>query len=120
MTKTRPFDAADYLDSPGMIVEYLNEALATGDDKVIARAVGTIARTKGMSAVAGKAGLSRPSLYRALSEGGKPELATLMKVLAAIGVRLVAKARREPRQGRQHIAGHHTRQHSRRRVDEHA
>jgi probable addiction module antidote protein len=91
VTKTKPFDAADYLDSPHAIAAYLSEAFATGEDELIARALGTVARVKGMKAVAKEAGVSRENLYRSLSAGGKPELGTVMKVLGALDVQLVAK-----------------------------
>jgi probable addiction module antidote protein len=91
-TTTR-FDAADYLDSPGAIADYLTEAFETGDNEFIAQAIGTVARAKGMSSVARDAGLSRENLYRALSADGKPEFATVMKVLGTLGVQLVVKPR---------------------------
>ena len=91
MTKLSKFDAAEYLDSPEMITAYLNEALETGDSKYISQAIGTIARAKGMSAVAKDSGLSRENLYRALSEDGTPEFGTIMKVLDALDIQLEAK-----------------------------
>jgi len=91
MKKPAPFDAAEYLDSPDMIAAYLSEALETGDDNYVAQAIGAVARAKGMSSVARDAGLSRENLYRALDDGGKPEFATVMKVLNALDVQLVAK-----------------------------
>jgi probable addiction module antidote protein len=66
-------------------------SLTIGDDEYIAEAIGTVARAQGMSAIAKEAGLSRENLYRALNEGGKPEFSTVMKVLDALGVQLVAK-----------------------------
>ena len=59
MAKAQVFDAADYLDSPDAVAAYLSEAFATGDDGVIAQALGTVARIKGMKAVAKDAGVSR-------------------------------------------------------------
>jgi probable addiction module antidote protein len=91
VAKATRFDAADYLDSPQAIADYLSEAFETGDDEYIAMAIGTVARAQGMSAVAKEAGVSRENLYRALSDGGKPEFSTVMKVLGALGVRLVAQ-----------------------------
>ncbi|MGC1464909.1 MAG: addiction module antidote protein [Pseudolabrys sp.] len=91
MAKAPRFDAADYLDSPQAIADYLSEAFETGDDEVIAQAIGTIARVQGMSSVARDAGLSRENLYRALSADGKPEFSTVIKVLNALDVQLVAK-----------------------------
>lgn len=68
----------------------LNAALATGDPATVVDALGSIARAHGMSQVAKDAGLARESLYRALSAGGNPEFATLLKVLSSLGLRLMA------------------------------
>lgn len=68
----------------------LNEALATGDSSLIVDALGSIARTRGMTQVAKETGLARESLYRSLVNGGNPEFATVLKVLAAVGLRLEA------------------------------
>lgn len=83
--KTTKFDIADYLDSNEMIAEYLNAALGEGDDNDIVSAIGHIAKAMGMTKIAEQTGLSRPSLYKALSEGSKPQFSTIMKVLKAIG-----------------------------------
>lgn len=91
MAKTRVFDAAEYLDSPEMLAEYLTEALETGDAAFIAKAIGTVAHAKGMGAES--TGLSRENLYRSLSGDTKPEFETIRKVLGALGVQLVAKPR---------------------------
>jgi probable addiction module antidote protein len=93
MAKTRIFDAAEYLDSPEMIAEYLTEALETDDDAFIAKAISTVARAQGMGVVAEAAGVDRTNLYRALSGDAKPEFETIRKVLGALGVQLVAKPR---------------------------
>jgi len=61
MPKTRVFDAAEYLDSPEMIAEYLTEAFETDDEVFIANAIGTVARAQGV--VADSAGASRENLY---------------------------------------------------------
>jgi probable addiction module antidote protein len=87
----KEFDAADYLDSPEAIAEYLSEAFETGDDDFITQAIGTVARVAGMSAVARDADVSRENLYKALKTGGRPEFSTVMKVLGALNIRLVAK-----------------------------
>jgi probable addiction module antidote protein len=73
---------------------YLDAWLDGASDDVsgIARALGDIARAKGMSQVAKETGLSRESLYRALSEGGNPSFATVLKVARALGLRLHAQA----------------------------
>ena len=82
--KTRPFEPATYLKTNAARAAYLNDALETGDPTFIADAVGVLAKARGMSKVAKEAGLSRESLYRALSTGGNPEFATVLKVMAAL------------------------------------
>ena len=91
MAKPPLFDAAEYLDSPEMIAAYLTEALESEDAAVIAMAIGAVARAKGMSSIAEKAGLSRENLYRALGGDAKPEFGTVIKVLHAMGISLVAQ-----------------------------
>jgi probable addiction module antidote protein len=83
--ETSKFDIADYLDSNEMIAEYLNTVLEEGDNAEIVTAIGHIAKAIGMTKIAEETGLSRPSLYKALSEGAKPQFSTIMKVLKAIG-----------------------------------
>src|SRR4051812_9159025 len=73
MVKTRPFDAAEVLDSPEMIAAWLTEAFGSDDPALMARVIGAVARSQGMAAVAGKAGLSRENLYRALGGDARPE-----------------------------------------------
>jgi probable addiction module antidote protein len=72
---------------------YLEAALEDGDPRVVAAALGDIARAKGMTQVARDTGLGRESLYKALSPDGNPELATLLKVVAALGLQLRAAPR---------------------------
>ncbi len=79
------FDIADYLDSKEMIAEYLNEVIEEGNDAQIINAIGNIAKAIGMTKIAEETGLSRPSLYKALSDGAKPQFGTIMKVLKAVG-----------------------------------
>ena len=79
------FDIADYLDSNEMIPEYLNSVLEEGDNSDVITAIGHIAKAIGMTKIAEETGLSRPSLYKALSNGAKPQFDTIMKVLKAIG-----------------------------------
>ena len=83
--ETSKFDIADNLDSNEMIAEYLNEVLEEGDDSAMVTAIGNIAKAIGMTKIAERTGLSRPSLYKALSEGSKPQFSTIMKVLKAVG-----------------------------------
>ena len=91
--KTSSYDVAEHLRTPEEMAAYLDAWLDEAPDDVsgIARALGDIARAKGMSQVAKEAGLSRESLYRALSEGGNPSFATVLKVARALGVRLHAQ-----------------------------
>lgn len=93
-TKTVPYDVADQLRTSEEMAAYLDAWLTEAPDDVagIARALGDIARAKGMSKVARAAGLSRESLYKALNEDGNPSLATVLKVAKALGLRLHAKA----------------------------
>jgi probable addiction module antidote protein len=92
--KTSTWDVAEHLRTPEEMAAYLDAWLTEAPEDVagIARALGDIARAKGMSLVAKEAGLSRESLYRALSEDGNPSLATVLKVARALGVRLHAQA----------------------------
>lgn len=83
--ETSKFDIADYLDSNEMIAEYLNAVLEEGNDADIITAIGHIAKAVGMTKIAEQTGMSRPSLYKALSDGAKPQFETIMKVLKAIG-----------------------------------
>ena len=78
-------DIADYLDSNELIAEYLNIVLEEGDDSQIIVAIGNIAKAIGMTKIAEETGMSRPSLYKALSDGAKPQFSTIMKVLKAVG-----------------------------------
>lgn len=83
--KTSKFDIAEHLDSDEMIIEYLNAALEDGDENAIIVAIGNIAKAMGMTKISEQTGLSRPGLYKALSEGSKPQFSTILKVLRAIG-----------------------------------
>ena len=83
--ETSKFDIADYLDDDEMIQEYLNAILEEGNSQEIIAALGHIAKAIGMSKIAEQTGLSRPSLYKALSENAKPQFETILKVLRAVG-----------------------------------
>jgi probable addiction module antidote protein len=90
--KTRPFDAAAYLEDDEAIVEYLEEAMKIAmedsEPSFLTVALGTVARARGMSQIAKDAGLSRESLYKALGAEGNPEFGTVLKVLHALGLKL--------------------------------
>ena len=88
----QPFDLADYLDSDETITEYLSQVLAYGDADELLRALGHIAKAKGMTRVAREAGLGRESLYKTLAPGAKPRFDTIQRILAALGLRLSVKA----------------------------
>ncbi len=88
--KTTKFDMADYLESEADMAEYLSEALALDDPAHFQHALGAVARAKGMATIARKSGLGRQSLYKALSESGNPEFSTVVKVLAALGIKISA------------------------------
>jgi len=92
--KASAFDVAEHLRTPEEMAAYLDAWLEEAPDDVsgIARALGDIARAKGMTQVAKDAGLSRESLYRALSQDGNPSFSTILKVARALGVRLHAQA----------------------------
>ena len=79
------FDLADYLDNKEMIASYLNTVLEEGTNDEIIIAIGHIAKAIGMTKIAEETGLSRPSLYKALSDGAKPQFSTILKVLRAVG-----------------------------------
>lgn len=72
---------------------HLEAALAVGEPAVVAAALGDLARARGMTQVARAAGLGRESLYKALSPGGNPELGTVLRVVAALGLELRARAK---------------------------
>ena len=92
-TKTFAYDVAEQLRTPEEMAAYLDAWLeeAPEDAAGITRALGDIARAKGMSQVARDAGLSRESLYKALSETGNPSFATVLKVARALGVKFHAE-----------------------------
>ena len=92
-TKTVVYDVSEQLRTPEEMAAYLDAWLVEAPDDApgIARALGDIARAKGMTQVARDAGLSRESLYKALGENGNPSFATILKVARALGVQLHAQ-----------------------------
>jgi probable addiction module antidote protein len=93
-TKTSKYDVAEHLRTPEEMAAYLEASLeeANGDAAFIAKALGDIARAKGMTQVARDAGLSRESLYKALSGERIPTFDTILKVVGALGLKLHAEA----------------------------
>jgi len=90
--ETEPYDSARFLDSDEAIAGYMDEAFETGDPGFITQALGVVARARGMSQVARDAGMSRESLYRALSDKGNPEFGTVLRVARALGLKIRAVA----------------------------
>ena len=93
-TVTTRYDVAEHLRTPREMAAYLQACLeeADGDAAFIAKAIGDIARAKGMSQVARDAGLSRESLYKALSGERSPDFDTILKVIGALGLKLHVEA----------------------------
>lgn len=91
-TKTSRYDVAEHLRTPEEMAAYLEACIeeANGDASFVAKALGDIARAKGMSIVAREAGLSRESLYKALSGDRMPSFDTILKVVKALGIELHA------------------------------
>ena len=86
-----PFDPAEHIETEEDILYYLEAAMEGNDARHIARALGDVARSKGMTEIAKKAGLGRQALYNALSENGNPTLETLTSVLGALGLELTVQ-----------------------------
>lgn len=89
--EVHPFDPAVHLESEEDILYYLEVAMEGNDPKHIARALGDVARSKGMSDIAKATGLGRQALYKALSDEGNPTLETLTAVLGALGLELTVQ-----------------------------
>jgi len=87
--KTHVFDIAEHLDTDGDIREFLEDAVAHGDSSDFIHALSIAARAKGMTEVAKKAGVTRSSLYKSLSENGNPRFDTVSKIVNALGCNLV-------------------------------
>ena len=107
-TVTSPYDVAEHLRTPEEMAAYLEAAMeeADGDAAFIAKALGDIARAKGMSQVACDAGLSRESLYKALSGDRNPSLDTVLRVVGALGLKLRAEAALDPDAAAQGASAH--------------
>ena len=85
------WDTAEFLTDDELIIEYLNAALDEDDPAYFMKAVGNVARAKGMTTIAQETQLGRPSLYKALSGERDPRIGTVMKVLAALGIQLTIR-----------------------------
>ncbi|MER9405011.1 putative addiction module antidote protein [Mesorhizobium caraganae] len=89
--KTTRFDVLDHLKTPADRFAYIEAAFEDGDPALITHALGDVARSIGMTAVAKEAGVTREALYKALSEKGDPRLSTLLGVTRALGLQLSAR-----------------------------
>jgi probable addiction module antidote protein len=87
---TSLWDSSEYLKSDEDQAAYLTAVLEEDDPELFAHALGVIARARGMTQVAKEAGLGRANLYKSLGGGGKPEIGTVLRVLRALGIKLIA------------------------------
>lgn len=85
------YDPAAVLTGPEAIAEFMADAFESGDAGYIARAMGVVARARGMTELARETGLSREQLYRSFSEKGNPTLKTMLSVMRALGVDMTAR-----------------------------
>ena len=90
--KLKTFDITRYMESEEAMAEYLSQVLEDGDNNELIRALGHIAKAKGMAIVAKESGLGRESLYKALSEGSQPRFETITKVINALGLKISVHA----------------------------
>ena len=91
-TPTLPWNTEDRLETAEDIAAYLDAVFDDGDAELISHALGAVARSKGMTEIAQRTGLGRQSLYKALSPQGRPEFATVLKVVRALGLKLTVTA----------------------------
>jgi probable addiction module antidote protein len=89
---TTPYNPFDYLEGQNEIDAYLSEAFLDADPRVFLVALGFLAKKKGMSEVAKRAGVNRESLYKSLSGEGNPAYSTIAKVTRALNIRMVPEA----------------------------
>ena len=89
--ETIPFDPAEFLETPEDQAEFIKSAVETGDPSHISKALGVVARARGMSQIARDAGVTREALYKALSDKGDPKLSTFMGVFKALGLKITVE-----------------------------
>lgn len=94
---TKKWDVAEHLKTEEDILAYLDAVMEEGDVAFLCKALGDVARSHGMTEIARKTGMSRESLYKALSDKGNPSLATVATVLETMGLRLSIAAREKTR-----------------------
>jgi probable addiction module antidote protein len=88
MVRVSEFDPSAFLDDDEVVAEYLTAALEDPNPDVFLAAVGYVAKARGMTSIAERAGLGRESLYKAFAPGAKPRYDTVLKVLQSLGVKL--------------------------------
>ena len=86
--KLTKYDMANYLTTEKEIMEFLKAAIEENDPDYLPRALGIVARARGMTKVSKKAGVTRANLYKAFSEAGNPAFSTVVKVIDALGLKL--------------------------------
>lgn len=96
MTNLTRYDAADYLDNEETIAAYIELALEDEDPNMLLVALKNVARARGMNQLAKDAGVGRESLYKSLADGAKPRYDTVLKIIHALGIQLVAKPISQP------------------------
>lgn len=89
MASISNFDASEYIENEEDAIAYLNAAAETGDPALLQAAIGDIAKARGMGQIAKEAGVGRESLYKSLNKEGNPSFRTIVKVVDALGGRLV-------------------------------
>lgn len=87
--KLTNFDISEHLESQEDIHDFLKEASQTGTATDFIHALNIAAKAKGMTEMAKKAGVTRASLYKSLSENGNPQFETIAKLTEALGCKLV-------------------------------
>ena len=92
MVQVSDFDPSAFLDDDEVVAESLTTALEDPNPDVFLAAVGRVAKARGMSAIAERAGLGRESLYKAFAPGARPRYDTVLKVLHSLGVQLTVTA----------------------------
>mgnify|MGYP001115385508 CR=1 FL=1 len=90
------YDPAVALVDDEEIAAFMADAFETGDSAYIAKALGVVARAKGMAEIARDTGLSREQLYRSFSEQGNPTLKTTLTVMKALGLDMTTKPHSAP------------------------
>ena len=84
--KTKPFDISEHLETDEDIHDFLQEVASIGESSDLVRAIGYVAKAKGMTEISRMTGMSRSSLYESLSGEGSPKFDTIDKVLHALGM----------------------------------